>query len=312
VQQSLVSRVSLAAAGVFFAAGAAAQLPSPVLSENTTQVSDHVHAILGFPNVVIVTGQQATLVVDTGLGPSNGATAARVAKKLSKGPKLYLTTTHFHPEHAAGEAGFPPETIIVRPAVQQEELVAQGADILALFNKLSPDYAKLLKGVEKLRTPDIVFDSDLRVDLGGASVRLMWLGAGHTRGDELIFVEPDRTLITGDIVQNKVVPGVAGNGGSFASWLTVLDKLEALKARYVVPTHSRPGDGSLVAQERAFIVDMRARALALKKQGVAAADAGKRLVEDFKSAYPEWAANPEWNNLNSVPGFVQRVYAEDR
>lgn len=305
-------RFPLLTLSLFSVAVAEAQFPPPTLSEKTTRVSDHVQVILGFPNIAIVTGDRATLVVDTGLGPSNGATAARVAKSLSKGPKLYLTTTHFHPEHAAGEGGFAPETIQIRNAVQQQELIDHGAELLALFNRLSPEYAGLLKGVGTLRSPDVTFDREMKVDLGGVTARLLWLGAGHTKGDELVLVEPDRTLVSGDIVQNKVVPGVAGEGGSFTSWLTVLDKLQALQPRYVVPDHSRPGDGSLIAQERAFLVDMRSRTLVLKKQGVSAADAGKRLTDDFKSAYPEWATNPDWPNLNSISGFVRQVYAEDR
>ena len=292
------------------AVAAFAQFPPPVLSENTTRVSDHVQVILGFPNIAIVTGDQATLVVDTGLGPSNGAIVARVAKKLSKGRKLYLTTTHFHPEHAAGEAGFPPETILLRNAVQQQELINHGAELLTLFNRLNPEYAKLLQGVGTLRTPDVVFDSEVTLDLGGVRARLLWYGAGHTKGDEVVLVEPDGALITGDLVQNKVVPGVAGEGGSFTSWLTVLDKLEALKPRFIIPDHSRPGDGSLIAAERAFMLDMRSRALAYKKQGLSAADAGKRLADDFNSAYPEWARNPDWPNVNSIGGFTQRVFAE--
>ena len=127
-----------------------------------------------------------------------------------------------------------------------------------------------------------------------------------------MLVEPDGALVTGDVVQNKVVPGAAADSGGFTSWLTVLDKLEALKPRSVIPDHSRIGDGSLIAQERAFILDMRSRTLALKKQGLSAADAGKRMTEVFQSAYPEWARNPDWPNLNSIPNFVQRVYAEDR
>src|SRR5260370_40839299 len=75
----------------------------PLLQENATHVSDHVYAITGFPNVAIVVGNRATLVVDTGLGPRNGATIVRVVNKLSSNPKLFLTTTHFHPEHAGGE-----------------------------------------------------------------------------------------------------------------------------------------------------------------------------------------------------------------
>jgi glyoxylase-like metal-dependent hydrolase (beta-lactamase superfamily II) len=295
---------------IITAAAAYAQFPPPNLSENTTRVSDHVQVILGFPNVAIITGDRATLVVDTGLGPSNGATVARVAKKLSKGQKLFLTTTHFHPEHAAGVGGFPAETVLIRNAVQQQEMVEHGAEMLAMFNRLSPDYKKLLEGVTQLRPPDVVFDNELRLDLGGVTARLLWYGAGHTKGDELTFVEPDRTLISGDIVQNKVVPGVAGDGGSFSSWLQVLEKLEKLQPRYIVPDHSKPGDGSLIEQERLFILDMRGRALELKKQGVPAADAGKRMVKEFQTAYPEWARNPDWPNMNSIGGFVQRVYAE--
>jgi glyoxylase-like metal-dependent hydrolase (beta-lactamase superfamily II) len=284
---------------------------NPVLGEDTVKVSDHVWAIMGWPNIAIVVGARAVLVVDTGLGPRNGATIARVVAKVAPDRKLFLTTTHFHPEHAAGEAGFPADTILLRPAVQQQELLEHQAELLALFNRLNPEYAKLLQGVGNLRTPDIIFESEAKVDLGGGvSARLMWLGAAHTKGDELIFIEPDRTLISGDVVQNKVVPGVAGEGGSFTSWLTVLDKLEALKPLHILPDHSRPGDGSLIAQDRAFFIDMRARALALKKQGLSAADAAKRLATDFQAAYPEWAKNPDWPNASSITGFVQRVYAE--
>jgi glyoxylase-like metal-dependent hydrolase (beta-lactamase superfamily II) len=293
------------------AAAALAQFPAPNLSENTTRASEHVQVIFGFPNVVIITGDQATLVVDTGLGPSNGATVARVAKKLSKGHKLYLTTTHFHPEHAAGESGFPPETILFRAAVQQQEMVEHGAEVVARF-KQRPEYAGLLEGVGQMRAPDVVFENELKLDLGGVTARLMWLGGAHTKGDELVLVEPDGALVTGDVVQNKVVPGAAADSGGFTSWLTVLDKLEALKPRIVIPDHSPIGVGSLIAQERAFILDMRSRTLALKKQGLSAADAGKRMAEEFQLAYPEWARNPDWPNLNSIPNFVQRIYAEDR
>jgi len=275
-------------------------------------VSQHVQVIIGFPNVAIVTGDEGTLVVDTGLGPSNGATVARVAKRLSKGRKLYLTTTHFHPEHAAGEGGFPAETVLLRNAVQQQELIDHGAELLVLFNRLSPEYAKLLQGVGQPRTPDVIFDNETVVKLGGATVRLIWLGAGHTKGDQVALVEPDGALISGDLVQNKVVPGVAGDGGSFTSWLTLLDKLQELKVHFVIPDHSRPGDGSLIAAERAFILDMRKRTLALKQQGVSEADAGKRLADEFKTAYPEWARNPDWPNANSITGFARQVYKEAR
>ncbi len=89
----------LIVAVIALAANARPQGQNPLLPENATKrISDHVYVIMGFPNVGIVVGNRATLVVDTGLGPRNGAIAAREAAKLAKNPTLYLTTTHFHPE----------------------------------------------------------------------------------------------------------------------------------------------------------------------------------------------------------------------
>ncbi len=267
----------------------------PLVEEKSTRVSDHVYAIMGFPNIAIVVGSRATLVVDTGLGPRNGATAMRVVKKLSTGQKLFLTTTHFHVEHTAGEAAFPAETILIRPKVQQEEVEKSVAGMIARFSTFSEQNRDLLAGV-KLQ---------LKLDLGGVTARLLWFGAGHTKGDELIFVEPDSTLIPGDIVQDKLVPRVNSGEGTPKGWLTLLDKIAPLNPRYVVPDHGALGDGSLIAKERAFIVDLQSRALALKRQGVSVSDAGKQLTAEFKAKYSDWAS------MDLVASFVERVYAEN-
>src|ERR1700689_1180027 len=222
----------------------AAQTAQPLLGEDATKISDHVWAIMGFPNVAIVIGERATLVVDTGLGPRNGATVARAAAKLSGNQKLFLTTTHFHPEHAAGEGGFPPNTILIRNAVQQQEMELHGMEMVEMFSGRSAQNKELLTGV-KLRSPDIVFDADAKIDLGGVTVRLLWFGGAHTKGDELTFVEPDRTLVSGDVVQNKVVPNIYGNGGTPASWIAVMDQVAKLGAVHVLPDHSAVADGSL-------------------------------------------------------------------
>src|SRR5437588_374599 len=95
----------------------------PLIDEHgLTRVSEHVYAIVGWPNIGIVVGNRATLVIDNGLGQRNGATILRVAQKLEQGPVLYLTTTHYHSEHVTGEQAFPANTVLIRPVVQQEEM----------------------------------------------------------------------------------------------------------------------------------------------------------------------------------------------
>ena len=298
--KSLSILLMLAALG---ATSAPAQMSQPMVSENTTKISDHVWAIMGFPNIAIVVGSRATLVVDTGLGPKNGATAARVAAKLApNNSKLFLTTTHFHPEHAAGEPGFPPGTILIRDAVQQQEMEKHGQEMIDMFSQRSAQNKDLLASVV-LRPPDVIFDHEATIDLGGVTARLLWFGGAHTKGDELTFVEPDRTLISGDVVQNKTMPNIFGDGGTPASWLAVLEKVAALNAAHILPDHSAPGDGSLVAAEQDLISEIRTRALALKRQGLSPEDAGKQVSADLKTQHPDWP------NTNAS-GFVKSVYAE--
>jgi len=297
------SVLSLLAMVALWAAGAAAQMSQPMIGENTIKISDHVWAIMGFPNIAIVVGTHSTLIVDTGLGPKNGATVARVAQKLApNNQKLFLTTTHFHPEHAAGEPGFPPGTILIRDAVQQLEMEKHGQEMIDRFRGFSAQNKDLLEGVV-LRPPDVTFDQEATVDLGGVTARLLWFGGAHTKGDELTFVEPDRTLISGDVVQNNTIPNIFGDGGTPATWLAVLDRVAALNAEHVLPDHSAPGDGSMVASERALISEIRARSLALKTQGVSADEAGKQISAALKIEHPDWP------NTNAA-GFVKSVYAE--
>jgi len=83
----------------------------------------------------------------------------------------------------------------------------------------------------------------------------------------------------------------------------VLDKVAALNALHVLPDHSAPGDGSMVAAEKRFISDLQNSALDLKKKGVSADDAAKQLAIEFKTKYPDWP------NMN-VTGFVRSIYVE--
>src|SRR5215471_18577231 len=170
------------------------------------------------------------------------------------------------------------------------------------FSRNSAQNRELLAGVV-LRTPDVTFERETAVDLGGVTGRLIWVGAAHTKGDELIFVEPDRTLISGDVVQNRTMPNIADDGGTPSSWLAVLDKIASLSAAHILPDHSAPGDGGLVMAERNLITEIRTRALSLKRQGVSADEAGRQVSADLK------AEHADWPNTNAA-GFVRSVFAE--
>ena len=300
-----VAFLLIATGSMLMPAIARAQLKQPLLSEdNLKRVSDHVSVIEGFPNVVFVIGSRATLVVDTGLGERNGATVMRVEQKLAKGPILYLTTTHYHSEHTTGEQAFPASAIIIRNSVQQEEMIKGVGAHMEAFRKISAQNLDLLQNV-KFRPPDVLFDREAKIDLGGVTARLFYVGPAHTRGDELIFVEEDSVLIPGDIIQKDIFPIMPNQDASVKGWLSILDNVEALHPRFIVPDHGAAiVDASQIATQRAYFLALQARALELKKQGVSADDAGKTITAELK------AKNPDWPNPNNVAGEVTRVYEQ--
>ena len=274
--------------------------------ETPIHISEHVWAVRGNPNVAIIVGSRSAMVVDTGLGPHYGEIAAGFAQKLAPGKHLFLTTTHFHPEHVAGEQAFPPDTILIRNDVQEMEMENFGMGMIKQFADRSAENGELLKNIT-LRTPDVTFHDEAKVDLGGGViVRLMWLGGAHTEGDELTFVEPDATLISGDVVQNATMPSIytgLGKGGTPTTWLQVVDKLAALHPAHVIPDHSEPGDGSLVTQEQQLISEIRTSAIADKKRGLTADQAGTEISAKLKQEHPTWLQT-------NAAGFVKSVYAD--
>jgi glyoxylase-like metal-dependent hydrolase (beta-lactamase superfamily II) len=286
---------------------ASAQLKQPLLSEdNLKKVSDHVYVMEGFPNVVYVIGTRATLVVDTGLGERNGATVMHAEQKLAKGPILYLTTTHYHSEHTTGEQAFPPNTIIIRNTVQQDEMNKMLGAHMDAFRKMSAQNLDLLQNV-KFRTPDVLFDREAKLDLGGVTARLFWIGPAHTKGDELIFIEEDSVLIPGDIVQKDIFPIMPNADASLKGWLSILDNVEALHPKFIVSDHGAAiTEASQIGTQRAYFLALQARALDLKKQGISVDDAGKTITAELK------AKNPDWPNPNNIAGEVMRVYEQSQ
>ncbi len=279
-------------------------ITDPLLPEHAVEhVSTHVYVIRGFPNVGIIVGDKGTLVVDTGLGTRNGTRVAQVARGLStNGQRLYLTTTHFHPEHASGQAGFPADTLVIRNHVQQDELESDGERMLTLFRS-RPQFRELLQGAGIGRA-DILFDRELDLDLGGVHAQLRYFGAAHTRGDEITFVPEDGVLLPGDVVQNQISPNIICGSCSPRQWIAVLDRVAPLRPKLIIPDHGGFGGVELIAQERAFLVDLQNRAMTLKSQGRSAVDAGRLIGEEFAHRYAGW------QSLNNVPQSVERAYQD--
>jgi glyoxylase-like metal-dependent hydrolase (beta-lactamase superfamily II) len=254
--------------------------PAPLIKQDSrTKVAEHTYVILDdgvgmVPNVGLVVGNRATLIIDTGLGERNGAIVLQEARKLSRNTQFYLTATHFHPEHDLGATAFPADAKMLRWRRQQAEADQAGAETIRRFAGFSPTVAQLLDGA-RFRAVDIEFDDEIRLDLGGVHVRIWGVGPNHTLGDTAFFVEEDRVLFTGDTLM-PVFPSVSAASASLGQWLENLVNYEALQPVAVVPAHGRLSDVALVRRYREYFDAVR--------QGVAAGKRDGQSVEAIAAA----------------------------
>ena len=290
--------------------------PPPVVDPSgITEIADGVWVIPDrrvplVPNVGIVLGDDAALVVDTGMGPANGRRVLDAAREKTGSRRLLLTLTHFHPEHGFGAQAFTGEATSVVNASQAFELREKGEAYLGMFRTFGPAVEAALEGVE-LVEPDETYESSTAIDLGGRTVRLREHGLAHTRGDQVAIVEDVAVLFAGDLVEEGCFPifpyfppdDVDVDG---SAWIRVLEQLESLAPRVVVPGHGEVGDASVIATQRAFMETMRADSFAAADAGWSADDAVAELEPELHGLHPDWA-QPEW-----VAFGIRSFHAERR
>ena len=265
------------------------------------QVIPDAHRIEFIPNIGIVEGERAVLVVDTAMGHANGEAILGAAREVADGRKIIVTTTHFHPEHAYGARPFEHDCTYVANESQARELVEKGPGYTELFSTFGPGLAELLAGVE-LTPPDLTYDGRVRVDLGGRTVELIEVGPAHTRGDQLIWLPRERVLFTGDLVENAFFPILPDPDADGVAWLAVLDRITALAPTTVVGGHGAVGGPELVDAYRSYLEFVRDRV----KELVAAGAERERILAmvegEALSLFTGWG-NTDWVK-SAIESFV--------
>ncbi|MEW2403669.1 MBL fold metallo-hydrolase [Streptomyces sp. NPDC046862] len=249
------------------------------------------------PNIGIIGGTHSVLVVETGLGSRNAETVLAFASEYAKGRKLYLTTTHFHPEHAFGAQAFTGEATYLVNGAQAQDLAVKGPGCLRMFRGLGETVARQLEGVE-LVAPDLVYDHAHDLDLGGRVVRLRATGRAHSKGDQVVTVPDAGVMFTGDLVESgqfAIFPWFPPHDTDVSGirWIEVMKRLAARNPRVVVPGHGDVGGARLLADVRDYLELLRDETWRRRDS----ATSEETIVEELRALmiarHPEWAGQ-EW------------------
>ena len=256
------------------------------------------HSVELVPNIGVIGGTRAVLVVETGLGPRNAEKVLAFATDYANGRRLYLTTTHFHPEHAFGAQAFAGAATYLVNSAQAADLAGKGPGYLEMFRGLGAPIARQLDGVE-LVTPDSVYDDAYDLDLGGRVVRLRATGRAHSKGDQVVSVPDAGVLFTGDLAeagQFAIFPWFPpyDTDVSGLRWIEVMGRLAALAPEVVVPGHGDISGPRLLADVRDYLELLRdetwvRRASAVGEETIVA-EVRALMIE----RHPEWVAGRDW------------------
>ena len=250
------------------------------------------------PNIGVVLGGDAALVIDTGMGPANGAKVLEIAKDLAGSRPLTLTLTHFHPEHGFGAQVFKGVARIIYNEAQRDELTRKGEAFLGMFRTFGPAVAAALEGTTIVEPDEVYSGPNATIDLGGRSVELRAAGKAHTLGDQTVHVSDCGVVFMGDLVEERMFPIFPWFPPDevdidAANWARVLKTLEAEAPRVVVPGHGALGGAEIVRTVRDYMIDLGRRVKSRRDKQEDADAIVAALGPEVRSEHPAWS-QPEW------------------
>jgi glyoxylase-like metal-dependent hydrolase (beta-lactamase superfamily II) len=209
-----------------------------------TRLSKHCWAYTaeGDPNSGVIIGDKYILVSDATATPLMAQDLIARIREVSDKPIKYVLLTHYHAVRVLGASAYLAEgaTEVIASKGTYDLIVERGAEDMQSEMDRFPRLFRGADSIPGLTWPTLVFgdgkpgrDGSIRLDLGGVSVDIWHPGAGHTRGDTIAWVEVEKVLFSGDLVEYQA--GVYTGDAHLAEWPVTLEALRGLQAEAIVP-----------------------------------------------------------------------------
>lgn len=211
------------------------------------QLSPHCWAYTaeGDPNSGVIIGDRYIMVSDCTATPSMARDLIARIRTVSDKPIKYVLLTHYHAVRVLGASAYFAEgaTEVIASQGTLDLIVERGKEDMQSEMERFPRLFRGAEGVPGLTWPTLVIGGGnpvngevpgkLTLDLGGVKVQVWHPGPGHTRGDTIAWVEEEKVLFSGDLVE--YLAGVYTGDAHLEEWPTTLEALRALKAEAIVP-----------------------------------------------------------------------------
>ena len=263
-----------------------------------TQLSDTVHFVEPRPglagNLVVSTGDDGILLVDSDMMPLTDRIKAAVAE-IQSGAIDFMVNTHYHYDHAGGNAGFGLGSVIMAHESIRRRLM-EGREAGARFRDTPTPLEAL---------PVVTFEDGVTLHWNGERVDVIHTpNPSHTDGDTVIFFRDSNVIHTGDQYVNLGgFPYIDRDVGGSA--LGLRDNIADVLAMIDDETRVIPGHGPLATKaDLESYHDQVAVSIAHIED---AKRSGQTLEEIQSAGLPERFA--EFTGFQPESAWIQYVFA---
>ena len=211
------------------------------------QLSKHCWAYTaeGDPNSGVIIGDRFIMVSDATATPAMAQDLIQKIRTVSDLPIKYVLLTHYHAVRVLGAYAYAAEgaTEIIASEGTLDLIKERGAQDMKSEMERFPRLFRGADSIPGLTWPTLVVGGGnptkgevpgkLSINLGGVVVQIWHPGPGHTRGDTIAWVEEEKVLFSGDLVEYEA--GVYTGDAQLEEWPATLEALRALNAEAIVP-----------------------------------------------------------------------------
>lgn len=183
----------------------------------------------------IVTGE-GVVVVNAGDNYLLAYALHREIKKVTDQPVKYVVLENGQGHAMLGSNYWQEQGAVVVAHVDAlHEIEEYGHEVIDRMRQRNRDKAM---GTELTR-PDVTFEDEHVIELGGERIELLNLGPAHSPGDIIVWLPERKLVISGDMAFHERLLPVFEHTDT-AAWIESWDAFAALGAEIVIPGHGGP------------------------------------------------------------------------
>ncbi len=265
-------------------------------AEGLTKIADNVYAYVDIKgsspqnsfgaNAGIIIGKDGIVVIDTLISAKEAQRFINDIRKISDKPIKYVVNTHYHLDHAFGNAEFEKRGAIIISHVNDDQNLRKNGEAALKGAKEFGLTENDMEGTV-LAYPALTFNDRMNLDMGDQKIELIYTGNAHTNGSIIVYLPDKKILFAGDILFTNYHPFIAE--GEIKSWLKVLDYIMTMDAVTIIPGHGSISNKKDVTDMKNYLIafDKNAKRLAAKSKDI------EYVFSEIKKVLPA-RAEGEW------------------